>query len=197
MSSSKTAARLTMVAVLGLIVACSPSTKSAPTSSDAATLAHASHARVASNGDLTADQMQAIAAVRNATNQFHDFEYATSASGGGYTQQFPAGCAATSTGAQGVHYLNPTLAADPAIDILRPELLMYEPGPNGQMKLVGVDYVTPLTDPNAPAPTLLGVDLAPLSSLGVWAIHIWAWRPNPDGMFAMWNPKVSCANYAP
>ena len=74
---------------------------------------------------------------------------------------------------------------------------MYEPGPNGQMKLVGVDYVTPLTDPNAPAPTLLGVDLAPLSSLGVWAIHIWAWRPNPDGMFAMWNPKVSCANYAP
>ena len=195
MSPRNAATRLTTVAVLGLILACSSSNRSTPTSGEVA-LAHAAHARVP-NGELTPDQKQAVAAVRNATNKFHDFAYATSAQGGGYTQQFPAGCAASSTGAQGVHYLNPTLAADPAIDILRPELLMYEPGPNGQMNLVGVDYVTPLTDPNAPPPTLLGVDLAPLPALGVWAIHIWAWRANPDGMFAMWNPKVSCANFTP
>jgi hypothetical protein len=25
-------------------------------------------------------------------------------------------------------------------------------------------------------------------------LHIWAWRPNKSGMFAMWNPAVSCAN---
>lgn len=196
MSSSNAATRLIMAAALGLVTACSPSATSTPTSSASLALAHSSHAQV-NNGDLTAEQKQAIAKVRNATNAFHDFAWATSASGGGYTQQFPAGCAASSTGAQGVHYLNPTLAADPAIDVLRPELLMYEPGPNGQMKLVGVDYVTPITDPNAPAPTLLGVPLAQLPSLGVWAIHIWAWRPNPDGMFAMWNPNVSCANYTP
>ena len=185
---------LTMAVMLGLTVACTPSTDTAPTASDVAQL-HASHANVP-NGELTVAQRQAAAAVRNATNAFHDFEYATSASGGGYTNQFPAGCAAISTGAQGVHYLNPNLV-DNNIELLRPELLMYEPGPNGQMKLVGVDYVVPITDPNGSPPKLVGVDYAPLTALGVWALHIWAWRPNPDGMFAMWNPNVSCANYAP
>lgn|SRR5688572_2699385 len=196
MSKSRAVTRLTVVAMLGLVVACSSGNRTVPTSSDVAQ-AHASHARV-TNGELTADQKQAIAAVRNATNKFHDFEWATSANGGGYTQQFPAGCAAIATGAQGVHYLNPSLAADPAIDLLRPELLMYEPGPNGQMKFVGVDYVTPLPNPPGTPPQLLGVDFAPLGApLNVWALHIWAWRPNPDGMFAMWNPNVSCANYTP
>ena len=42
-------------------------------------------------------------------------------------------------------------------------------------------------------PTLLGVPFGRNEALGVWALHIWAWRPNPSGMFAMWNPRVSCA----
>jgi hypothetical protein len=44
------------------------------------------------------------------------------------------------------------------------------------------------------APTLLGRDFAHLVDLGVWAIHIWAWAPNENGMFAPWNPAVSCDN---
>jgi hypothetical protein len=157
--------------------------------------AHASHARV-TNGELTPDQKQAVADVRNATAKFHDFAWTTSANGGGYSVQFPAGCAAISTGAQGVHYLNPSLVDD-QVELLRPELVMYEPGPNGQMNFVGVDYVVPLNLSVTP-PSLLGVDFAPLGPpLNVWAVHIWAWRPNPDGMFAPWNPKVSCASFTP
>ncbi|HEX9707342.1 MAG TPA: hypothetical protein VGA24_06845 [Steroidobacteraceae bacterium] len=26
-----------------------------------------------------------------------------------------------------------------------------------------------------------------------YEIHVWAWRNNPDGTFADWNPRVSCA----
>lgn len=155
--------------------------------------AHAAHAAAPAGETLTADQLRTIAAVRHATAQFHDLALARTA---GYGVQFPAGCASSPGGAQGYHYFNAELAADDVLDPLRPELLMYEPQPGGGMQLVGVDYVVPFTVRPATAtpPTLLGVPLAPLPALGVWAIHIWAWRPNPSGMFAPWNPKVSCAH---
>ncbi len=25
-----------------------------------------------------------------------------------------------------------------------------------------------------------------------YALHVWAWKHNPHGMFVDWNPKVSC-----
>ena len=190
MPATKPGTLLATVATVALVAAsCTQSAEIPPTASDIVN-AHASHAHV-TNGELTPDQKQGVADVRNATAKFHDFAWTTSASGGGYTQQFPAGCAAISTGAQGVHYLNPSLV-DNQVELLRPELVMYEPGPNGQMNFVGVDYVVPL-NLSATPPTLLGEQFAPLGApLNVWAIHIWAWRPNPDGMFAPWNPKVSC-----
>src|SRR5262245_23815366 len=165
-----------IVVLVGLVVAaCTQQENLPPTAADMAH-AHASHASV-NNGELTADQKQAVADVRNATAKFHDFAWTTSASGGGYTVQFPAGCAAIASGAQGVHYLNPSLV-DNQVELLRPELVMYEPGPNGQMNFVGVDYVVPL-NLSATPPTLLGEEYAPLGApLNVWAIHIWAWRSN-------------------
>jgi len=187
---------LLMGAAVALTAACSP-TPDAPTAAVHASSAHAGHvmARI-NNGDLTPEQLQAIAEVRNATQRFHDIAIATrptAQGGGGYTQQFPAGCAASPDGAQGFHYLNPDLV-DANVELLRPELVMYEPGPNGQMDLVGVDYIVPLAL-SAQAPTLLGVPFAALGPpLNVWALHIWGWRPNPSGMFGLWNPKVSCAN---
>jgi hypothetical protein len=30
-----------------------------------------------------------------------------------------------------------------------------------------------------------------------YELHVWAWKHNPNGMFTDWNPKVSCADYAP
>jgi hypothetical protein len=182
---------------VALTAACSPSPE-APTASAQLSAVHAGHAmgRVSNNGDLTPAQKQAIAEVKNATQRFHDIAIATrptAQGGGGYTQQFPVGCAASPDGAQGFHYLNPDLV-DANVELLRPELVMYEPGPNGQMNLVGVDYIVPLSL-SATAPTLLGQPFTPLGPpLNVWALHIWGWRPNPDGMFSLWNSKVSCAN---
>jgi len=182
-------------AAVALTAACSP-TPDAPTAAVHASAAHAGHgaANRINNGELTAAQKQAVAEVRNATQGFHDIGFATRAAaegGGGYTLQFPAGCAASADGAQGFHYLNQGLV-DANVELLRPELVMYEPGPNGQMNLVGVDYIVPLALSATP-PTLLGVPMNPLGPpLNVWALHIWAWRSNPSGMFAPWNPKVSC-----
>lgn len=187
---------LLMGAAVTLTAACSP-TPEAPTAAAQSAAVHAGHmARTSDNGDLTPEQKQAIAEVKNATQRFHDIAIATAPTaqgGGGYTQQFPAGCAASPDGAQGFHYLNPDLV-DANVELLRPELVMYEPGPNGQMNLVGVDYIVPLSL-SATAPTLLGQPFTALGPpLNVWALHIWGWRPNPDGMFSLWNAKVSCAN---
>ncbi len=153
---------------------------------------HGAHAKVAT-GALTVDQKQGIAAARAATARFHDFQVAASA---GYTIQFPVGCAELpGTGAQAYHYMNGGLV-DNVIDLEKPELLMYEPQKNGSLQLVGLDYVVPRpegTMDNKPQP-LLGMEFAPLvvQGVSVWALHIWAWRPNTNGVFTPWNPAVSC-----
>jgi hypothetical protein len=28
-----------------------------------------------------------------------------------------------------------------------------------------------------------------------YALHVWAWRRNPRGVFMDWNPRVSCDGY--
>jgi len=159
---------------------------------DAPTAAVERHAAAANaDGDaLTAAQRQGVAQVRLATTALHDIATARDA---GYTVQYPAGCAQSSSGVQGFHYLNPGLV-DATVDLLRPELVMYEPQPDGSLQLIGVDYVVPFGAWTAPEPpALLGMPFMRNEPLGVWALHIWAWRPNPSGMFAMWNPKASCA----
>lgn len=138
---------------------------------------------------LTADQLAGIAKVRQRTERFHAFREAQAA---GYTNQYPAGCAASPLGGQGYHYLNPSLV-DATVELLRPELVMYEPQRDGSLQLVGVDYVVPFTAwTSSEPPSLLGMKFGRNEPLGVWALHIWAWRPNASGMFAMWNPSVSC-----
>jgi len=83
-------------------------------------------------------------------------------------------------------------------ELLRPELVMYEPQGNGRMALVGVDYVVPFSAwTHNEAPRLLGVPFMRNEKLGVWALHIWNFRTNPSGTFAMWNPRVSCALATP
>ena len=142
-----------------------------------------------SEADLTHAQRLGADRVRNATDAFHDHRVALAA---GYTTQYPAGCAASSDGAQGIHYLNKKLV-DANVDLLHPELLMYEPQTDGDLQLVGVDYIVPFAEwKSETPPRLLGVPFMRNEPLGVWALHIWAWRYNSSGTFAMWNPGVTC-----
>ena len=98
-------------------------------------------------------------------------------------------------GAMGVHYVNQALLNDPAIDIAKPEAVLYEPGADGKLALVAVEYITP-KGPAALNGQLFSFTNAP-NRYGLpafYELHVWAWRANPTGSFADMNPDVSCAN---
>ena len=179
-----------LASVAALAGACAP----APEPLTAATRApndHASHGR--SDGPATMGQRQAAARVLAATARFADIAVAKAE---GYSVQHPAGCAASPDGGQGFHWLNESLV-DGKTELLKPELVMYEPQADGSMELVGVDYIIPFAQWKAPQPpVLLGREFMRNEPLGVWALHIWAPRDNPSGLFAPWNPTVSCAHAA-
>jgi hypothetical protein len=100
-------------------------------------------------------------------------------------------------GAMGYHYANLALMDD-QVELLEPETLIYEPQRNGKLRLVGVEYIVPFTAVPADAdpPQLLGMDFDANAAVGIWARHVWVWRHNPSGIFADWNPKVTC-DWAP
>ena len=80
---------------------------------------------------------------------------------------------------------------DGVIDPELPDALIYEPSQAGEAKLVGVEFAQPY--PFAPtAPQFMGQSFQPEDEFGVWALHVWVWRHNPEGMFAETNPRVSC-----
>jgi hypothetical protein len=142
------------------------------------------------------DQTQ-LAELRRVTARFHSLESAKAA---GYSTEITPCWAHHSAGAMGYHYGNTNLF-DATVDLLQPEVVMYEPQAGGKMRLVGMEYIVPLAawdaanhDLNDPTdvPQLLGQSFTRHSVLPILKLHIWLWRNNPTGTFADWNPKVSC-----
>lgn len=94
-------------------------------------------------------------------------------------------------GPVGIVYVNFDRLLDGVIDPQSPDALIYEPSAHGKPKLVGAEFAIPYA--MAPqAPTFLGATFQPEDEFGVWALHAWIWRANPEGMFAETNPRVSC-----
>jgi hypothetical protein len=150
----------------------------------------------AANASVDAQQLVEL---RKVTSRFHQLEAAQQA---GYDAQITPCWAHHSAGAMGYHYGKPALI-DATVDLLEPEVVMYEPQAGGHMRLVGMEYIVPLAaweaaghDLNDPAdvPELLGQRYTRHSFLPIFKLHIWLWRANPSGVYADWNPKVSCAN---
>lgn len=189
---------LVLALVAGAFVAACTDTPDAPTAARPADASVVSMAHGAGNhagASATVGQLKAAERVKAATAKYRDIEVAKAE---GYDVQFPAGCAyLEGVGAQGEHWINESLV-DGKTELLRPELVMYEPQADGSMVLVGVDYVIPfaLWKGKQP-PVLLGREFMPLDGLGVWALHIWTERANPAGVFAPWNPTVTCEHAAP
>jgi hypothetical protein len=108
-------------------------------------------------------------------------------------------------GAMGVHFVNGNLVGDGMLDAAQPEALIYEPR-NGQMRLVGVEYVV-FADAwhanNDGQPMLMGQLFNYVGSPNryglpaFYELHVWAWKQNPKGVFADWNPTVSCRDFVP
>jgi hypothetical protein len=129
---------------------------------------------------------------------FHDFETAKAA--GWSAPITPCWVAADlpsqpGSGAMGFHWGNLDYILDGGkVDLLQPELLMYEPEKNGKLRFVGVEYIVLFSDPPSTAepPTLLGPEFSRVPEAGVWGLHIWVGRENSAGIFMPWNEKVSC-----
>ena len=142
-------------------------------------------------GGTDSDTLRQLAQVRQATAKYHDVGQALA---DGYIPV--SGCEALpGVGAMGIHYLNPGLASDLTVDPLAPEVLLYAPSGDG-LRLVGVEYF--VAHAGQPAPRVLGQTFdGPMAghSPGMPAhydLHAWVWQANPAGLFAAWNPHVSC-----
>ena len=138
-----------------------------------------------------------VKVVREVTERFRDVKVAEAE---GYSLQF--GCVSGGEyGAMGLHYVNFPLVLDGVLDPTRPEILLYEPLPNGRLRLTGADYLVLASDWDAknPAPPQLMGQLLHLfespNRFGLpnfYTLHVWAWKENPTGTFANWNANVSC-----
>jgi hypothetical protein len=117
-------------------------------------------------------------------------------------------------GAMGVHYVRGDLVKDPAIDAKQPEALVYAPDKHGKLHLAALEYVVIKSDweDSQPQPPRVGygnpVTLPPPTLFGqrfnltdapnryglppFYSLHVWVWKNNPAGTFAMWNPSVHC-----
>ena len=148
---------------------------------------------VAGDGPLPAELQD----VRAASARYHSVEQATR---DGYVQASP--CESSPAGAMGQHWVNFALMADPAIDPLRPEVLLYLPDSNGNLKLVAVEYLkfdadgSLLTDDDRPF--FFGQPFdgpMPGHNPGMpvhYDLHVWVAEHNPNGVYAQWNPALRC-----
>ena len=128
---------------------------------------------------------------------------------------------APSLGAMGVHYFRPDLLGIKApptprvngngthTDFLKPSILIYEPQADGSLQLVAVENLVFRwawrEAGNAEPPSFHGVpyDLMqddPRTKVDEahmfephYDRHVWIFRDNPSGVFAQFNPNVSCA----
>lgn len=137
--------------------------------------------------------------VRRSTSAFQDIAAAQKA---GYALFH--GCVnGPQSGAMGVHFVNGDLVGDGKVDAAKPEALMYEMK-GGRMQLTGVEYVViaEAWDKANKTPPMLKGQLFTYNTspnrYGIpahYALHVWAWKPNPSGTYADWNPRVSCDGY--
>lgn len=139
--------------------------------------------------------------VRDSTERFKDVEVAKAE---GYVLQF--GCVSGSdSGAMGLHYVNGDLVNSGVLDPTRPQIVIYEPMPDGSLKLIGADYLVLVEtwqkthkDPPELMGQLFHLFEAP-NRFGLppfYTLHVWAWKDNPNGAFVNWHPHVSCDSFA-
>jgi hypothetical protein len=102
-------------------------------------------------------------------------------------------------GGMGVHFLNTALIG-PIPDPARPQVLIYEPE-GDKLRLVAAEWFIPLATGVKERPRLLNQPFdGPMEGhhplqppeLTHYDLHVWLWKPNPNGMFSPTNPDIKC-----
>jgi hypothetical protein len=129
----------------------------------------------------------------------------------------------TADGAMGIHYFRPDLlgiTAPPSprvngvgthTDFRKPSILIYEPQKDGSLQLVAVEnlvfaaawraagHAEPPTFHGVPYDSMKDDPRTPLDEAHMFEPHfdrhVWIYRENPAGVFAPFNPAVSCADH--
>ena len=136
-----------------------------------------------------AEVNRVIATLRRATDRYHDLDVAIA---DGFVHLHDCEVR-PGEGPVGLVYVHPGRLSDAIIDPALPEGLIYEPGRNGRPKLVGAELVIPFSLwPSPVAPRFLGATFQPEEEFGVYGLHVWIWRQNPNGLFEETNPNVTC-----
>jgi hypothetical protein len=138
--------------------------------------------------------------VRQSTARFKDVSVAEAE---GYSLQF--GCVSgPDSGAMGLHFVNGAIVASGVLDATRPQIVIYEPQPDGRLKLIGADYLLIASAWDAShsgPPELMGQLFHYFETpnrFGLpafYTLHVWAWKDNPNGAFVNWHPNVSCQSF--
>ncbi len=103
-------------------------------------------------------------------------------------------CVSSPDGGMGIHFVNTTIEG---IDPLTPQILLYEPQGDGSYKLIGAEWFVPSAAVSE-APVLFGQTFnGPMAGHGPddpehYDLHVWLAETNPSGIFAEFNPNVSC-----
>lgn len=162
-----------------------------------------SHPTRAQAQELTPAEGALLKAVRESTERFKDVSVAERE---GYALLF--GCVSgPDSGAMGLHFVNMTLVSSGVIDATRPQIVIYEPMPDGHLQLIGADFLVIASDwdkahPGQGAPQLMGQLFHYFESpnrFGLpafYTLHVRAWKENPNGAFVNWHPNVSCQAFS-
>jgi hypothetical protein len=128
-----------------------------------------------------------------------------------------------SMGAMGVHYFRPDLLGissppSPRVDgvgthtdFRQPGILIYEPQQDGSLELVAVEnlvfarswrasgHSAPPTFHGVPYDTMIDDPATATDEAHMFAPHfdrhVWIYRDNPNGVFAPFNPAVTCTHH--
>ncbi|WKX69563.1 hypothetical protein [Streptomyces sp. XD-27] len=150
-----------------------------------------------SGGHHSDDFLRDLAVAKKATARFRDEKKAIAA---GYKHTDI--CIKSDEGAMGYHYVKDAYIG--SVDPAKPAMLVYLPAKDkhAKRKLGAVEWVVWDRDDNVNTdedrPRILGRGLdGPMPGHNPampvhYDLHAWIWHKNPNGMTAMWHPKVHC-----
>ncbi len=173
------------------------------------------HSVVKAQGDSELNQQ--LAQVRSATAKYHDINVAIA---DGF-RPIDGTCVDTPDGTHGIAYVNTPRFLSPEVDPLEPEILNYITTGDGNLRLINVVYTNRVLfrdtrPPDTPGyrPGIFPLQLPVIpphfeevsgsfalfgqqpergfSGRWLYLLSAWVWSPNPSGMFAGANPRLSC-----
>jgi len=176
-----------LIVAAGLLMSCSE----APSGIDSGSASALPDGSAVTDGIVSASTASQVAELRRLLAPYHTVSRAVAA---GWDTDITGCLELPGVGGMGHHYANLGYLGDGQIAWDAPELLVFAPSPNARdgLRLVAVEYIVFKAEMPS-APSLYGETFHSNDAAAAWALHVWIGDHNPDGLFADWNPTISCS----